>query len=321
MLFGASSVMFVAGRNKAEILYSYVILVIASFAQIMGLSDNAILSTGAVLALIPVFVWKNSAHIIRHCITIITYLAAMKITSLITLSGIETMNDLDPSTQITMGGKSVITLAIVMMIMLTILLSFHIKKANRENEESFVKKCKFAWNALIISCVVAVIGLLIAANSGWNREIFEPYKNMLILDDDWGTGRGLAWSLGMKYWINDSTMFGKLFGYGPDTYYIITMDRFMNIMQNAGYGIFDSAHNEYFEYFITAGVLGLIAYVSFIILSVGKIMKSQETTVKAAGMAVIAYAAQAVVSIAIPITTPVFMLLIYVGLAGNRSEK
>ncbi|SEA56991.1 O-Antigen ligase [Oribacterium sp. KHPX15] len=324
MLYGASAVMFVAGRNKAEILFSYVILVIASFAQIMGLSDNAILSTATVIAFIPIFIWKSSSHIIRHGITIVTYLAAMKITSLITQSGIETMNDLEPSTQIVLGGKSITVYLILLLLIIVIAFTAYTRKTNSvnpSNEEKTVKQAKILWNIILVCGVLITIAILIAANTGWHPELWESYKGMLIFNDEWGTGRGLAWRLGMEYWINDSTLFTKLFGYGPDTYYIITMDRFMNIMQNAGYGIFDSAHNEYFEYFITVGVFGLIAYIALMFTSLKQIFKSGEITVKAAGMAVLAYVIQAVVNIAIPITTPVFMLLIFVGLAGNRSEK
>ncbi|WP_031553386.1 O-antigen ligase family protein [Oribacterium sp. FC2011] len=323
MLFGAAAVLFITGRNKWESLYSWLILVIASFAQIMGKSDNAILSTAAVIAFTP-FLWEKSEHIMKHLLTIFTYLAAMKITASISAAGIQTMHDIDPGTQIEIGGKSIITYILLLLLIFAIVFALHAKKVNTlnpSNEEKTVKHAKTIWNILLACGVLTAIAILIAANTGWHPEFWESYKGMLIFNDEWGTGRGLAWRLGMEYWTKDSILFTKLFGYGPDTYYIITMDRFMNIMQNAGYGIFDSAHNEYFEYFITVGVFGLIAYIALMFTSLKQIFKSGEITVKAAGMAVLAYVIQAVVNIAIPITTPVFMLLIFVGLAGNRSEK
>ena len=52
----------------------------------------------------------------------------------------------------------------------------------------------------------------------------------------------------------------KLFGYGPDTFGILTTDRFFGDMINATGLIFDNAHNEYLQFLLTIGPIGLIAY-------------------------------------------------------------
>ena len=41
----------------------------------------------------------------------------------------------------------------------------------------------------------------------------------------------------------------------------------------------------------------------------------------ACGFAVLAYAVQAVVNIAIPLTTPIYMLLLYVGINSTQSSN
>lgn len=319
IFYGVAAVMFILSEKPLELLFTYLMLVIASFAQIMGLSDSAALSTGIVLALIPVVIIKNRAHIAKFLITASTYLAAMKITSIITLSGIETMNDPDPSLQITIAGKGIFTTALIALLLITVLFSV-VTFRTKNKEDNVTKRFRLFWKLLLAVGACALIIILICANVGWHKDLWEPYKGLLIFNDKWGTGRGLAWRLGMEYWLTDSTMLSKFIGYGPDTYYIITMDRFMNIMQDAGYGMFDSAHNEYFEYFITVGILGLISYIALLCTSIKGMLKSHEAGFKAAAIGVAAYAFQAVVNIAIPITTPVFMVLMFLGVSQSRKN-
>ena len=94
------------------------------------------------------------------------------------------------------------------------------------------------------------------------------------------------------------------------------MDRFKHAMRDAGYGIFDSAHNEYIEYLTTIGILGTLAYLGVLITGLRKMFKkSKNRYAIACGFATLAYAVQAVVNIAIPITTPIYMMLLYVGIS------
>ncbi|OON88443.1 hypothetical protein BXO88_01225 [Oribacterium sp. C9] len=363
ILYGVSVGMFISSEKLGTTIYAYIVVLIASFAHIMGLSDNAVLSMGIVLVAAPLLLWKSYKNVTKYFLVVTTYIAAMKITSLITLSGIGTMNDLDPSFQITFAGKEFFAKLIVVSVVLTMFffglaIKEHkgTKKINKKNinteetvklntdnsknsskavitgentksqemvvkdEKSVIKKLKFAWCGVIVLVVAAIITVLVLANTGWHAELWAPYSNMLIFNDSWGTGRGLVWRLGMEYWHNDATLISKLFGYGPDTFYIITMDRFMNIMQNAGYGMFDSAHNEYFEYFITIGIFGLLAYVVFMITALKELFKDGVYS-KIIGLAVLAYACQALVNIAVPIITPVLMIFMFAGIKVSKDSK
>ncbi len=321
IFYGASVVMFVLSEKPWETVLTYLFIVIAGFAQIMGLSDSAVLSTGIVFAATPLFIIKNRTHIVRFFIVVSTYLAAMKITSLITQSGIETMNDPDPSLQITIAGKGNFSVALITILVITVMVAVCVKLKEKAKNHDMPKKFRLFWKLSLASgaCVLAII--LLCANMGWHENLWEPYKGFLVFNDQWGTGRGLAWRLGMEYWLKDSTLLSKLIGYGPDTYYIITMDRFMNIMRDAGYGMFDSAHNEYFEYFITVGIFGLITYIAVLYTSIKGMFNCHEAGFRAAAMGVLAYSFQAVVNIAIPITTPVFMVLLFLGAAGSRQNQ
>jgi len=320
MFFGVAAAMFVLAEKPLENILIYIALAIAAFGQIMGLSENAALSTAIVLAVLPFCIVKTRTHIAKFLIVMSTYLTAMKITSVLTTLGYETMNDLDPSLQITTAGKSFFTTVLTMVLLITALSVVYALKKKDTKDSKDVKAFKIFWEILIAAGICSTVIIFICANKGIHSELWEPYRSFLVFDDRWGTGRGLNWRLGMEYWHNDSTFLSKLLGYGPDTYYIITMDRFMKIMMAAGYGMFDSAHNEYFEYFITVGILGLASYLVFLYTMIKSMLRSGVPGFKAAAVGVIAYAFQAVVNIAVPITTPVLMVLMFIG-NSKKSEN
>ena len=86
-------------------------------------------------------------------------------------------------------------------------------------------------------------------------------------------------------------------------------------MIQAGYGYFDAAHNEYIDYITTIGILGIAAYLGIFVSGLRQMFKRPKNVYAiACGFAVLAYLIQAVVNIAIPIVTPVLMLLLYVGI-------
>ena len=84
--------------------------------------------------------------------------------------------------------------------------------------------------------------------------------------------------------------------------------------------IFDSAHNEYLQYFVTIGPFGLAAYLVLLVSSVLRMIKKagDNPYVVATAFAVVCYGAQAFVNINLPIATPVMWTLLMMGLAGCR---
>ena len=328
MLYGVTVAVFISSEKIIETIFAFAVLLIASFAQIMGVSDNVVLSTGIVLAMAPIVLWKNRQSIIKYVVVCLTYLSALKITSCIVKTGIKTMNKTNESVQISLAGTGFMSILIALFtIILVVLVLTEFKSLSRKKAEAVmgdaerIKTLRHIWLIFVTLGACAVVVVLYLANTGWHEEIWKPFSNAIIINDEWGTGRGLNWRLGMEYWKNDATLIQKLFGYGPDTYYIITMDRFMNIMQDAGYGMFDSAHNEYFEYFITVGILGLAAYLVFLFTALKRMITSINTPSKYMVMGVLAYAFQAVINIAVPITTPIFMILLFIGITVSKDEK
>ena len=147
----------------------------------------------------------------------------------------------------------------------------------------------------------------------------------MIFNDDWGTHRGHNWRIAMTNYIKNFNVFKKLFGYGPDTYLIITERSFYQDMIEKYGEIYDSAHNEYLNYLLCEGILGLVSYLGTFISALWISFKDAKKNplVLAAFMAVLSYMVQAVVNIAIPISTPIFFTFMYMLVATqfNKVEE
>ena len=320
IIYGVAAIAFMLSKKGFEYIYTFAVLIIATLAQIMGKSDNILLSTAAVWTLIPLLFIKNRSQIYRFFLMILIFAGALKGLFIIDQTDIPNMNDINPSTLIALGGKSFMT-AVIVLLLIGTSAAFIYSCKGTELSDKAIACIRRGWLALILSGLAIVIAILVMANTGVYSELWEPYSNLLIFNESWGTFRGLIWKMGLTYWKNDATMFARIFGYGPDTYYIITMDRFFDIMFQNNYGYFDSAHNEYLEYFITVGIAGLIAYLALLYTSLKTMLLSHENGSWMIAAGVIAYAVQAVVNIAIPITTPVLMVLMFVGVAAGQSSK
>lgn len=320
---GASVVLFVLSDTKRELLLTCTTLVISSLAIVMGISDNGLLAAAAVFAFLPFVGWNARKNIARFFIALSIFMTSVIITAQLTI-GRETMADCDGgSVFVTLGKTNAFLFLTIVLWMFAIVLSLRFRKEVMQAvEEKTTRIARRIWLGLFLAGSLTVVAVFVDANTGKHPEIWNAYRNVLIFGDGWGTGRGFNWRLAWEYFTKDASFLKKLIGYGPDTYYIITMDRYKHAMRDAGYGIFDSAHNEYIEYLTTIGILGTLAYLGVLATSLRQMLKKPGNACAiACGFAVLAYAVQSVVNIAIPLTTPIFMLLLYVGINSTQSSN
>ena len=114
----------------------------------------------------------------------------------------------------------------------------------------------------------------------------------------------------------------KLFGYGPDTFGILTTNEIRYEMIQATSQVFDNAHNEYLHLLLTIGPIGLTAYVVFIAATIVKFCKNitKHPCVIGCCVAVLCYSAQAAVNLNLPIATPIMWLMVSAGMAVCREK-
>ena len=83
------------------------------------------------------------------------------------------------------------------------------------------------------------------------------------------------------------------------------------------------AHNEYINYLVTTGILGLASYLSILFGALKGAIKSAAKNPLAIifAVSVISYAVQATVNLAQPITTPLFIIFVSLCEAVSRQQK
>jgi len=322
MMLALSTVTFVLAKDRKTEILSGIIMVVHCFAHIMSISDNTVLSTAALFSILPILTWKSTKQFIKTIFSLAILLFAMIISGMIYQTGMMTMNQYGNSLLISIGCIS-FAKWILILLLFTIAAILYIRKKG-QNINNIISKLRKVWIVMLIVGLITSCGVLIYANIPSNSVVISklPYalQKILIFNDNWGTGRGLSWRLGFQYYLGDSTLAQKIFGNGLDTYYIIMMDRYKNIMRNEAYGIFDNAHNEYIEYLMTIGADGLILYLLMIVNAVKAGFSKQESPFIAMTTAVFVYLMQASVNIAVPIITPIFIIFLSIS-SGKRNIK
>ena len=159
------------------------------------------------------------------------------------------------------------------------------------------------------------------ANAGGHPERYEAVHNYVVFSDDWGVQRGFAWRIGWQEY-KELPFFRMVLGSGPDTYGLLTESHWQEGIDKYGF-YYESAHNEYFQYFVTIGSFATLAYVGFLVTALLRMAKcsAEKPWLLAPCMAILCYAAQAVVNISIPIAAAVMWAVIALGLAGCRRSQ
>ena len=315
---GVSVTMFVLSKYRIETLVSWIVLLVASFAIVMGMSDNGLLAVATIFAILPFVSWTSRQNICHYFIALSTFATSSVITAYLTTKH-STMAKRGVSILI-MAGKAKIFLVLTIFLWIFIAAEcWRLRTKKYELEDKGVRCVKKLWTLLLVTGMVGALIILVYVNIGKYTEIWKPYQNVLVFNDAWGNGRGIIWRFALEFFTQKSSILDKLIGNGPDTFYIITMDYFKKAMKAAGDVYYDSVHNEYLEYLVTIGILGVIAYIATLTASLRQMFgKSKDGYAIACGIAVLAYAVQAVVNIAIPITTPILMMLLYVGISTEN---
>ena len=142
-------------------------------------------------------------------------------------------------------------------------------------------------------------------------------------DDDWGTQRGMVWRLALDDYKNEFTWNEKVFGYGPETFGIMTHQWNNDETIAKTTVIYDNAHNEYLQYFVTIGPIGVLSYVGILICACIEMNRRKEKSPYVLGcfFAVLCYAVQATVNLCVPIVAPIMWMLMSVGTAQSEDEE
>lgn len=320
MVMGISAVLFTSAKTLKRCVWYFICMTISFFAIIMGLSDNAYLSLAALFVFLPLWLFKSKTGIKRYMLMCTVFIYVIYI--------VDFVNKAIPDHVLQMSGilekisgysRLEYIVAAASIISVVVYLIDYISKSG---DKSYGKKFQILWGGLLITLFLGFSYVLYDANIAGNGQRYGALQNYLVFDDEWGTHRGYIWRIGMESYLK-LPMIHKIFGHGPDTFgLMVSIERYDEMISKYN-EYFDSAHNEYLQYLFTLGPFGLLSYVMVVIGSGMQIIKKAGKDPYMIGIlfAVICYSVQAVVNISLPITTPVFIILIAVGLAGSKTVR
>jgi len=198
----------------------------------------------------------------------------------------------------------------VMVVILAVLLV--LKHFKRELYEGF--QCKrFLVAFTVIGVILAVI--VIIWGIGAKHEFF-------VFNDRWGEYRGYIWNRSLRcYGKGDFAT--KVFGYGNESVRSVMSEFYLEEMKTVPKKIYDSSHNVLIQQLLTTGIIGLIAFVGFFISCMVCMIKNMKGSPAAAAClaGAAAHFAQALVNPEQPIVTPLFYVLLALGVGIVRKKR
>lgn len=191
---------------------------------------------------------------------------------------------------------------------------------NENKSEVYINKQK---NGTGIKLIIALAVVLI---SGIAVIIYGRKNNLAMFDfnDKWGSYRGYIWRR-VTGLYGELPFVQKIFGHGNESIRSLMDDRFYDEMLQVTGTVYDNAHNEYLQYLVTQGLLGMLSYVGVVgtavITGVKKIKKSPY--ILGLLLAVISYGVQAIFNVNQCITTPYMFLMtaMLIGICRRATEE
>lgn len=197
----------------------------------------------------------------------------------------------------------------------------------RQQETGICIHKRYIKNILVTVFFLAIIfvGIIIFFSTIGKNIPLGRLENMLRFNKRFGSYRGYIWGLvaseyGKLPFIN------KLFGVGCDTLKPFLMEFHSNEMYAATGAYYDNAHNEFLQYLITTGILGLLCYIGLLFIKLRQGIRNmiQDNCVITAAVffGVTGYLLQSLVGINQCVTTPLFVIMVsMLGCKGNESDR
>ena len=309
--------------HTKKTMFSIIYLVSAALgfmALMTADSDSGILGIGVFLVVMLIWYSRRISRLKRYLLCLTVMLASAKLLRFFTaflmqFFGCKT-KEIDEFQKLFVESDIGFVLIGVAAVITGVLYIIDMKKPNL----TLSKAVPIVLGSLFAAAVIAILSAVVYFSVVDTETKLDGFLSILRFDESWGTHRGFMWIKSFDI-FGDASFFQKLFGTGPDTFHYAFSPYFTELMKY-GDSSTNAAHNEYLNYLITIGAFGLIAYLSVVGGTIaGAIKKSFSNPLSIVCVsAVICYSVQAVVNIAQPITTPLFILFVALTEAVSRSN-
>ena len=280
-----------------------IVCVVGLWAAMAVRSECAVLGIGAALVLLPLLA-KNEPDALRRYPLL---LAAAALSMLAYRAIVYDFGKLLSSL-----GRH-LSEPVLMLPLAAISLAAYFLLRKREEKTLLLVRKVYAYVLLAAAVLAAVV--LVLLNTVWSAVPLGDMDEWLRFSDAWGTDRGGVW----KYCLS---LFGgfplekKLIGGGCGV--LAALDVQHRYFPDA---ILDAAHCEYIQLLLNWGVLGLGAYVVWIVLALRRAMKEGGALSFALAAGLFSYGVQAAVNIAQSPGISLFFVLLAVLRAQNDAEE
>lgn len=320
MVIAVAALLFTLTASVWRAFYYYVCFVIGMFAIIMGESDNAYLSLGVLFALMPLYIFKSSQGIRRYAVLTATILTVAKCIEWINIKYADTVIGINSLFSLIAEHDKIMVFIGISWGIAGALYLLHLTV--KKDSDRILLAVRIFWGILLAAAAAVVLYLFYDANFAGHQDKYQAIAKYVIFNDSWGTDRGFVWRIS---WENFKSfpLHHKIFGFGPDTFGIMTTFNNMQEMSEKYNVVFDNAHNEYLHFLLTIGIAGLTAYLIFLISAFVKMTRCArgDLLILAPMFAFICYCAQAIVNLNVPITAPFMWLFLSMALSICRREK
>lgn len=333
MVTAVSAVLFATEENWKKQCFYFAGLVISFFALIMGLSDNAYLSLAALFGFLPLYLFGTKKGIKSYLLIVAAFFSVIQCIDWINAGMGDRVLGIDSAFNIIVKYEGLLFIVIILWLLCAVVYGLdyvnskkksQIEDINADETIDVGKKwtiygaLRIIWLAILIISLLGIGYALFDVNVQGNAEQYGALGGYLLFNDDWGTQRGYIWRNAIES-FREFPLIKKMLGFGPDTFGIVLLDKTKGNI----YGqIYDNAHNEYLHYLITVGIIGLAAYLTFLLSFVIRIIRKagENKYMVAAFFAVICYCTQAFVNLNLPIATPIMWMFLMLGELGMRDN-
>lgn len=306
-------------KSKAVIIY-LITSVIGFLALFSCDSDSGFIGIGILFYILPFFYKRNESFWMRYTSLLLLFFIVGKAAGILLKCFPNPLQEENMIQSILCYNPLIYVLIIILLVILAVCY------IRNKNYISFEKKGNKIftriWALLGIVSFSLIVGLVFWFSVIDKTSNIEQGASYLRFDKNWGTGRGEVWIKSVEGY-KDFTVTEKLVGKGPDTAAMVFNPGMILNFRKIATDYFDNAHNEYLQYLITFGALGLLLYVGFLVSIIKKLLETNSNSVftLACALSIICYGAQAVVNINQPITTPFIFIFAGMGLSAAYNHN
>ena len=278
-------------------------------------SDSGYIGMTAAFSAVAFLASKRPADFYKLTLLVSAFLFSLRFVRLVNLSTLWQTKELSPMAVMLGESDTVLILAAVFAV-LTLFFAA-VKFSHR-----LMPLVRVVAVVLPLMCLAMFVAAVIYFTVSDTQSDLGMLERYLRFNDKWATGRGHIWRMTMES-FSDMPFIKKLIGCGPDTLLLLLSEKYEAEMLKSG-ALTDNAHNEFMNYLVNNGIIGLCFYVGIIVTALRNCVRKLSSGWFFGGLfaAILSYACQSVVNITQPLTTPFFFILMFMTCCSvARAEK